>query len=141
MFADAHRRAFQFTQPVVPSMRRFGGKVECSLGAFVIANRDGWILTVAHLLTPYLQYEQDRHLVENFLRETEEIEADNSLDRARKRSKLKRLKRDEAWITNASYWWGADKLGVHPRATVRAARGLVDAHDRSGKLRVGDRPG
>jgi hypothetical protein len=37
---------------LVLSVRRFDGRVETVLGAFMALNADGWVLTVAYMLKP-----------------------------------------------------------------------------------------
>ena len=52
MFQHAYEVASQYTHPVLISHRFFDGKIESGLGSFIILNREGWILTAAHLLEP-----------------------------------------------------------------------------------------
>jgi S1-C subfamily serine protease len=50
MFADAIGRAAEYTCPYVAMRRKHDGEVFSSIGAFIILNREGWVLTAAHLV-------------------------------------------------------------------------------------------
>ena len=50
MFTEAIARAGKFTIPVVISSRTVAGKCRCEIGAGVVVNPDGWVLTAAHVL-------------------------------------------------------------------------------------------
>jgi hypothetical protein len=76
MFADALQMVGAYTRPLVASVRRANGDVECSISAYIVLNAEGWVLTTAHVM--------------EFLRAMEE----------------------DASITNVSYWWGVDGLGM-----------------------------
>src|SRR5437667_155719 len=50
MFAASAKIAAEFTRPVVISHRLFSGRCESGIGAFVVVNDQGWILTAWHML-------------------------------------------------------------------------------------------
>ncbi len=50
MFTGAVRVATAFTNPYVGLRRRRGGTVFTTMGAFIVVNSDGWILTSAHVI-------------------------------------------------------------------------------------------
>lgn len=50
MFADAIEQAGEYTCPYVALRRKHDGTVFSSIGAFVILNSDGWVLTAAHIV-------------------------------------------------------------------------------------------
>ena len=50
MFTEAIARAGKFTIPVVISSRTVTGKCRCEIGAGVVVNPEGWVLTAAHVL-------------------------------------------------------------------------------------------
>src|SRR5689334_15106048 len=52
MFRDAYRVASEFTVPVVLSQLLESGEVTCGIGAAVVVNDAGWLLTAAHMLQP-----------------------------------------------------------------------------------------
>lgn len=50
MFTHAIAAATKFTNPYVGLRRRASGEVFSTMGAFVVVNRDGWILTAGHVV-------------------------------------------------------------------------------------------
>lgn len=50
MFKKAYAIASHFTHPVLMSSRFENGKVESGIGSFIIINKEGWIITAAHIL-------------------------------------------------------------------------------------------
>jgi hypothetical protein len=58
MFRRAYDLVSRFTVPVVISQRALDGTVSCGVGAAVVVNEDGWIVTAAHLLEPALAHER-----------------------------------------------------------------------------------
>jgi Trypsin-like peptidase domain len=127
MFADACDSASQFTFPLIVSVRYFDGTVRCSLGSYIYINREGWILTVAHMFEPFSV--RDKHSVE--LRKSGEerkrIETDDHVDAKHKRKKIDRLTVNKEWITNCSLWWGIDgtassELKIFPELDLAIAK-------------------
>ena len=52
MFQKAYQIASNFTQPLIIHTRLKNGLVESGLASFVVVNKEGWILTCAHVLQP-----------------------------------------------------------------------------------------
>jgi S1-C subfamily serine protease len=59
MFTHAVRTAAQFTFPYVGLRRRRCGHVFSTMGAFVVVNAEGWVLTSSHLVDEILTIEQE----------------------------------------------------------------------------------
>lgn len=83
MFADAIETAGHFTRPLVVSTRASDGTVGCSVGAFVVLNAEGWVLTAGHMMQPLRAMGASR-------KQTDGVPT----------------------ITNVSYWWGVDSLSM-----------------------------
>ena len=109
MFVDAYKLAAEFTKPVIVSIRRLDGSVQCSCGAFVVLNENGWIITVAHLWNWHHQHQQDLPAVQKYRADASAIEKDAGLSAKQKQRQLRRLKGDPKWVTNSSFWWGRDE--------------------------------
>lgn len=56
MFAKAYSLASRFTHPLVVCLRYYDGTIESGLGAFVVLNADGWLLTAAHNFGAYFSF-------------------------------------------------------------------------------------
>jgi S1-C subfamily serine protease len=112
MFAKACSMAMQFTQPVITSTRCADGSVTSGCAAFVILNNDGWILTAGHVLASWLEFQkhtEERRVYED---EVKAIQADRALTPKAKQKRVKALRHNPKWITNQSFWWGRDSVGV-----------------------------
>jgi hypothetical protein len=121
MFADAYEKAAQFTYPLIVITRRLDGRVQSSLGAFVVLNSDGWIATVAHLLEAELAYQKDSAEVAQYRQEIEAIESDRQLSPKQKAKKKRRLKSNPEWITNQLFVWGRGDIRVTEAKTIPEA--------------------
>ncbi|GAB3510899.1 S1 family peptidase [Emticicia fontis] len=112
MFAKAYQIASNYTQPVLISIVRFDGTVECSVGSFVIVNADGWIVTAAHIFDIMLTHQRDTAEINQYNQEVSEIEGNKYLSSQDKKRRLAKLKYNPKWISTYSYWWGADIHGI-----------------------------
>lgn len=130
MFADAYELASKFTHPLVVSVRRHGGTVQSSIGTFIVLNRDGWVLTAAHLIAVIATHKTHSEQIAEYEERQATIEMAQPSDRADAR-RLRELSRtvqpNPEWITNYSLWWGRDGVSqarviVFPPADLAAAR-------------------
>jgi hypothetical protein len=112
MFATACTLAKSFTLPVIISTRFFDGTVECSCGAFVVLNDEGWLMTVAHIWQSFFAYQNHAKEIANHNAKRQAIEQDQKLDSKHKRKKIAHLNINPKWITNHSFWWGFDGVQI-----------------------------
>ena len=109
MFVRALRLAGAFTRPVVISTRSARGDCRGVVAACTVVNRDGWVLTAAHVLGLLRRLEEEAGRFRAYRAEVRDLErATASFDTARKR-KLRHLEvpaPDSA--RDCSAWWGAD---------------------------------
>ena len=112
MFADAYNKASSFTHPAVASVRFFDGTVECSLGAFVILNPEGWMVTAAHILSGNIAFQKHSKEIADYKEQVLAIEQDPGLNFKQRKKRINRLKSNPKWVTNDSLWWGFDGLRV-----------------------------
>lgn len=112
MFASACRKASRFTRPVIIRRRFFDKRVQCSCGAFVVLNEEGWIVSAAHLWNAFFQYREDAGKVAEYENRVREIREDPDLNYEQKHERVGRIPNDPRWITHVSYWWGKDGVQV-----------------------------
>jgi hypothetical protein len=112
MFAQAYQIASGYTYPVVSTQKHLSGEVSSSLGSFVVLNPEGWIFSVAHILSDFQAFMNHKAELEAYERRKDEIEASTRLSAKQKRNRANRLNRDAEWITHQSYWWGRDDWHV-----------------------------
>lgn len=102
MFADALDRARVFTQPLIQSVRHFDHETRAGAAACVVLNRDGWIVTAAHVLDAFMAAQQHALEIQAYQSASAAILADRKLNRDQ-RHKLQRKNRENPkWITNQS---------------------------------------
>lgn len=104
MFSNSYLLAKNYTHPVIISYRFYNGTVKSGLGAFVIINNEGWIITAAHMLNPTFLYNQHKLEIEKYK---------NNLLTKIKNLDLKHLFPQNKWITNYSFWWSNDIFRIN----------------------------
>jgi hypothetical protein len=113
MFTNAYKIASQFTAPVIQSIRYFDGKVESGIGSFILLNNSGWILTAAHIVAGLNTFRQHQLEITVYHNKEAAILANGQLNAKQKRHRIDSLKKNSKWITNISYWWGADGVMIN----------------------------
>ena len=109
MFAKAYRIASCFTLPVVISSRTNKGECRSAIGACVVVNRDGWILTCAHLVSEIQRQAESakRHGV--YGGNVRQLERDATADKRFRKTRMHAIHHPaKGSITNHSVWWGRD---------------------------------
>jgi len=101
MFADACEKAARFTRPLIISTRQMDGKVSASCGAFVVINKEGWIMTAGHMFDSFVKFQGDQ----NKIKEVNEL---NSTRHSAPNSPSNMIRTDPEWLTNHSFWWAWD---------------------------------
>lgn len=106
MFAKAVAVAQQFTRPVVISRLHYDGSVASGMGAFVVINHDGWIITAAHLF-------QAEVVAPSHKKEIAAYEAaKKGGGKKGKGTRGKAPKRNPKWLVDHSYWWSANGVSA-----------------------------
>ena len=112
MFQKALKIAQVYTLPVVISYRLENGKTASAIGAFIVLNQDGWILTAGHIIDQIMGLANDLKLYNDYVAKLSDLNSDNSLTKAQRKRKLRRLTKPENPITDYSVWWGKDGWNV-----------------------------
>jgi hypothetical protein len=92
-------------------MRFYDGSVECSVGAAIVINDEGWIISAAHSAEPAFAHIQHQSEIAAYEQQVSVIQAGQGTD-AGKRKRMRALRTNRKWITNYSYWWGVDGVQV-----------------------------
>lgn len=112
MFQNAYRIASFFTGPVITSMRFHDSSVATSVAAYVVLNKDGWIVTAAHVLASFQKFQNDKAPVAEYRQRVSEIQSNPALQGKARQKHLGKLSQDPKWIINHSYWWGQDRAEI-----------------------------
>lgn len=133
MFSIAYEIASKFTHPVIVSIRFFDKTVEGGLGSFIILNDEGWIVTAAHILDPAFRQKQHAKYISAYNDQVEAIKENDKLKAHLKERQLKKLKSNNKWITNCSFWWGNDMFKINNFEILREndlAIGKIENYDK-----------
>ncbi|MCL1811809.1 MAG: serine protease [Methanomassiliicoccaceae archaeon] len=101
MFADACEKAAKFTRPLIISTRQLDGKVLATCGAFIVINKEGWIMTAGHMFDSFVKFQGDQ----NKIKEVSDL---NTSRRSDPGSPSNMIREDPTWLTNHSFWWAWD---------------------------------
>ena len=122
MFSKALRIAAGFTRPMVISSRTTEGVCGSTIGAYVVLNREGWILTAGHLLDIIRQHQESARRYQGYRGNVVEFHRDIAADkRFRKRGVRTFHRPAESSVRNHSVWWGVDGVRLVDARVVSAA--------------------
>ena len=113
MFSSAIKINHSYTLPVVSSVRTAGGDVASGMGAYVTLNKEGWIMTAAHIMQDLVNFHQHKTEADDYQRKVEEINNQADWLEKKKRKEIAKLKVNRSWITKQSLWWGKDGMTVN----------------------------
>jgi Trypsin-like peptidase domain len=123
MFANANALARRFTHPMIVSSRRWSGSVDVSVGAYVVLNREGWIVTSAHVFGLASKAQADAPKVASLNARIAALRAGPQTPSSKVTRELGELERsaEPGWITNHSYWCGRDGVALRDIRLVSGA--------------------
>ena len=87
MFQGAIKKAQQYTLPVVVSYRRQDGTTGSSIGAFIVLNEDGWILTAAHIVREMQRFAQETNAYNDYTAQKASLGAEGKITRAERKKR------------------------------------------------------
>jgi len=127
MFKDSYKVASKFTFPVIQSIRYFNNEIECGLGAFILLNNSGWILTAAHIVKGFDVFHQHQIEIANYSDSVTNINGDTKIGEDEKIQQIENLPKNNKWIKNISYWWGNNgvvipSFNILPQADIAIGR-------------------
>ena len=118
MFQKAIEEVSKYTKPVIVSKRLYSGMVESGCAAFFLVNEDGWVITAAHVMSDHRHFhEKHQNEIAEHKKLVEQIQKDTNLNAKQKKKRIARLKSNDQWITNISYWWLQDGVKISEYAS------------------------
>lgn len=114
MFSKAFQMAAGYTRPVVIASRTVNGECHSSVGAYVVVNREGWFLTVAHLFGLIEQQSAAARTYRKYRSDVRAMDHDVASRRLYRKRKLRHFEvpRPES-VRDHSTWWGIDGVVAH----------------------------
>ena len=122
MFSTAVPVAAGFTRPMVISSRTAQGECGATIGACVVLNRAGWILTAGHLLEIVRQQQESARRHEGYRGNVVEFHRDTAADKRFRKRGVRTFHRPAGLsVRNHSVWWGVDGARLVEARLVPAA--------------------
>ena len=122
MFSKAVPIAAGFTRPVVISSRTTQGACAGTIGAYVVVNREGWILTAGHLLDIVRAQQDSARRHADYRGNVVEFHRDIAADKRYRRKGVRTFHQPaESSVRNHSVWWGVDGVRLVEARIVPAA--------------------
>lgn len=112
LFADANQHARQFTGPVIQTRRTVGDDTSCNIGALVVVNSDGWILTAWHIIQFLDRLQKSHGEYQKLVEERKKIEADPDYSESQKRRKLRKVRLPSDLTSDWATFWGFPNCGL-----------------------------
>ena len=113
MFSKAVTVAAGYTRPVVISHRNAEGTCGSVIGAYIVLNRDGWILTAGHLLGILRQQQESAGRRAGFRENVIEFQRDLAADKRFRKQGVRTFHLPErSAVSNHSAWWGVDGMAL-----------------------------
>jgi hypothetical protein len=106
MFSTSLAFVEKYTLPVIYSQWLFSGEVRSGCGTFIVVNRDGWILTAAHILAELQVINSHQPELTDFERQRDAILNDHALAGKQKNKQIGRLHRNPDWVRKQAVMWG-----------------------------------
>ena len=133
MFQIAIKKAHQYTRPVVVSFRRQDGTTGSSIGAFIVLNQDGWVLTAWHIVDQIRKHSEELKKYNKHQNQTTQINADQTSTGSQKKKVIGSLPKPPTNpITNSSSWWSRDNWHIktfHINPLADLAIGKIEGFD------------
>lgn len=122
MFRQAVEIAAQYTRPVIISRKTVKGVCSSTMGAFIVVNDDGWIVTTHHILELLNKLTDEIQGVRDIETQRNAIEGDAKLSAIEKWWRLSKLKKPgENTTDQCSAWWSMDGVRATSSAGIQAA--------------------
>ena len=109
LFSKAVPIAAGFTRPLVLSSRTTRGECQSTIGAYVVLNAEGWILTAGHLLDIVHRQQESVRMHQGYRGNVVQFQHDTAADKRFRKKGVRTFNRPPAVsVRNHSAWWGAD---------------------------------
>jgi hypothetical protein len=112
MFAKAYDIATKFTHPLVVTMRFFDKTLDCGLGAFVVLNDEGWLITAAHNFGASFAFNQHQMELKEYNEKVERINSNKQIKDHKKRALAKAIRPNQKWITDFAIMLGGQTIAI-----------------------------
>ena len=106
MFAQAIQLLETCTMPVIITSRHTDGSLSSGCGTFIVLNKDGWILTAAHIIEQLTLPSKHKAEATAYENARLQIEQAAHIPKHIRKAKLRELKQNPKWVTHQAAMWG-----------------------------------
>lgn len=132
MFADANKIASQFTRPVLFATELPDGKLGGGIGAFVVVNDEGWIVTAFHQIQEAQNLSTYKQDYDAYITQVDAIrKSPEKMSDSERNKRIRRIKAPEKAVKQWAMKWGfdADLTSIAALPDVDLAAGKLDPFD------------
>ncbi len=112
MFSKSYDVAKHFTRPLVVTMRFFDKTIDSGLGAFIILNEDGWLITAAHNLEACFAYNQHQIELKAHVEKVDKINANKQIKDTQRKLMAKAIKPNPKWVTDFAIMLSGQPINI-----------------------------
>lgn len=112
MFSKAYNKAKLFTHPLVAAIRYHDKSVESGLGAFVVINNEGWLMTAAHNFGAAFAFNQHQQELAQFNEKVDKLNANTQLKEHQRKLLAQSNKPNPKWITDFAVMLAGQRIQV-----------------------------
>ncbi|HXB45237.1 MAG TPA: hypothetical protein VNV85_14325 [Puia sp.] len=112
MFAAACATAREFTFPIIISTQNHKGECNAGIGAFVVINEEGWIVTAFHIINQIQDCHNSNNEYKNLLKKRKDLEENMTMKKHDRMHQLNQLKIQPHMIVNFSILTGWEGVGI-----------------------------
>lgn len=118
MFRNACAVAGEYTWPVITYKRNRDGTFQSSLGACVVLNEEGWVLTAAHILNQYIALNAEVNQSRTLDQQIDAVRNSNLNGNAKRKRVSALEKGKEKLAQNFGAFWGRPDVRVVQHASI-----------------------
>lgn len=100
MFTKAYELSTKFTFPLIVALRFYDKSIESGLGAFVVLNDDGWLITAAHNFGAAFAFNQHQQELKEYNEKVVRINSNTQIKEHKRKIMAKAIKPNPKWITD-----------------------------------------
>lgn len=112
MFSKAYEIATKFTYPLIVAARFFDKTIDSGLGAFVVLNDEGWLITAAHNLEVAATFNLHQKELKEYSEKVEKINSNTQMKESQKKAAARAIKPNQKWITDFAIMFGGQPTNI-----------------------------
>ncbi|HEX8334330.1 MAG TPA: serine protease [Segetibacter sp.] len=112
MFKKAYEIAKTFTHPLIVAMRFHDKTIDSGLGAYIILNDEGWLITAAHNFGAAFAFNQHQQELKEYNEKVEKINSNKQLQDHKRKVLAKAIKPNPKWVTDFAIMLSGQPIAI-----------------------------